>query len=394
MHPSLTQIDFNDTHLAFQAQSDGRLWRRYWLMRMIDSPFLTRVGPKIMMFGLRVGLPIKGLIRNTIFDLFVGGESLEGTIQRSDFLYQFGVQTILDYSVEGEKTEAGFDATRDEIIDTLIHGGQQAAVALSACKMTGLANFALMAKVQRGDPLSEDEKAAFARAEARLEAICAAAATHRTPVFIDAEESWIQDTIDQWVEQMMARYNQDEVWVYTTVQHYRHDRLAYLQGLIARSEAAGYMPGVKLVRGAYLEKERDRAEKMGYTDPMQPSKEATDADYDAGLRLCMEHIDRMALCAGTHNEASSRLLTELMALKGLASGDKRIWFAQLLGMSDHISFNLAHRGYNVAKYLPYGPVKAVMPYLIRRANENTAIAGQSSREVELLRKEMNRRKQA
>ncbi|MDX1907889.1 MAG: proline dehydrogenase family protein [Bacteroidia bacterium] len=383
--------DFNNTELAFKAKSQARLLRTYWIYKLIDNPFLTKVGPPMLSAALRMGLPVQGLVRDTLFEVFCGGESLPETAATSRYLHAYGVKTILDYSVEGEKNEAGFDATCQEIEATLLHGGQMDEVAFSACKLTGLASFDLMEKMQRGEALSPDEQVSLDRVRARLDRLASTAAAQRTPLFIDAEESWIQDTIDMLAEEVMARYNTQFPCVYTTVQLYRHDRLAYLENLIRRSREQGYILGVKLVRGAYLERENDRAAQLGYPTPMQPDKDSTDRDYDAALRLCVEHIDHVAICAGTHNEASSLYLTQLMADRGLPPDHPHVWFAQLLGMSDHISFNLAHHGYQAAKYLPYGPVKAVMPYLIRRANENTSIAGQSSREMELLSRELRRR---
>ena len=385
-------IDFSNTELAFQAQSDGKLKRTYWLFRMIDDPFLTKVGPKMLRLGFQIGLPLTGIVRSTLYDLFAGGESLPLTIPKSEHLMEYGVRTILDYSVEGEKSEQGFEATKEEIIGTLVHGGKVEAVSFSACKMTGLASFDLMAKIQAGETLSQKEQEAFERAKGRIRQIAEAAREHDTPVFIDAEESWIQDVIDSIAEELMEEFNREKPLVWTTTQHYRHDRLEYLKGLITRSKEKGYILGVKLVRGAYLEKENTRAEDKGYPTPMQPDKASTDRDYNDAVRLCMENLDHVAVCAGTHNQDSSALLSSLAAERGLAPDHPHIWFAQLLGMSDQISFNLGHAGYNVAKYLPYGPVKAVMPYLIRRAEENTAVAGQASREVELLKQEVKRRR--
>lgn len=392
MQDTVPALNLNDTSLAFRAKSDAQLKRAFWLFKMIDSPFLTKVGPKMLQFGLDMGLPLEGVVRSTIFELFVGGESLKDTARTTRHLAEFGVKTILDYSVEGEKTEAGFDATRDEILDTIRHGGKHEAVAFSACKMTGLGDFDLMAKIQAKRQLTEAESEAFTRMIQRIEEIAALAAEEQTPIFIDAEESWIQEVIDEIAEGLMERYNQTKPVIFTTVQHYRWDRLEYLKGLIQRSKEKGYILGVKLVRGAYLEKERLRAEEMGYPDPIQPNKAASDKDYNAALELCMEHLDHVAICAGTHNDQSSLYLTELMQAKGVAPGHPYIWFAQLLGMSDNISFNLSHAGYNVAKYLPYGPVKSVLPYLIRRAEENTSVAGQASRETSLLGQEVRRRK--
>ncbi|MEM6263024.1 MAG: proline dehydrogenase family protein [Bacteroidota bacterium] len=392
MESTISNLRFDNTQLAFAARTDAQLKKAYWLFKMIGSPALNQIGPPLLSTALKLNLPlVEPLVRNTIFELFCGGTSLKDSVNTSNYLYQFGVQTILDYSVEGEKTEAGFDATCEEIIRTLLHGGKNEPVAFSACKLTGLADFDLMDKRQSGAELSKKEVQQFERVKARLHRICRTAQEQKTPIFIDAEETWIQDTIDELAEEMMATYNQEACWVYTTIQHYRWDRLDYLKGLIERSKSLGYLLGVKLVRGAYLEKETERAREMGYENPMQPSKEATDADYDAALELCTEHIDHVCICAGTHNEASSLKLTQLMAAKGLQPGDHRIIFSQLLGMSDNISFNLGHAGYRVAKYLPYGPVKAVMPYLIRRANENTSVAGQSSRELELIKTELGRR---
>lgn len=387
VHP----IDFANTELAFQAKTDAELRRTYWLFRMIDNPYLTKLGPKALMLAFRLGLPVEGLVRRTLFELFVGGESLPDTARTSAYLAQYGVRTILDYSVEAEKTEAGFDQTKREIIATLAHGAQHPSVAFSACKLTGLASFDLMVNIQAGNMLSYEEQAAYERMLQRLEEIAQAAQLHQTPVFIDAEESWIQDTIDAMAESLMERYNRERPVVWTTIQLYRHDRIHYLRALIQRSRERGYVLGVKLVRGAYLEKENRRAEDLDYLTPMQPSKQACDRDYDAALAFCVRNLSHVAVCAGTHNEASTRYLLDLMQTYGIPNDHPHVWFSQLLGMSDHLSFNLGHRGYNVAKYLPYGPVKAVMPYLIRRAEENTAIAGQSSREVQLLRQELKRR---
>ena len=360
----------------------------------MGQPLLNAVGPNLLMLAFKLRLPIKGLVKQTLFELFCGGETLEETAQTSKYLFQFGVRTILDFSVEGEKTEAGFDTTCEEILAAVKHGGGHEEVAFCACKVTGLGEFELLEKVQSKEELSAEEHAAFERVKTRLDRLCAEAAKQKTPIFIDAEESWIQDTIDVLAEEMMEKYNQDNAWVATTVQLYRHDRLAYLEELIHRSKEKGYQLGVKVVRGAYLEKETARANEMGYQNPMQPNKAATDRDFDAALALCIEYIDHVHICAGTHNDKSSKLLTELMAQKGLEPSESHVLFAQLLGMSDHISFNLGHAGYNTAKYLPYGPVKAVMPYLIRRANENTSVAGQSGRELSLIQEELKRRKLA
>lgn len=386
-----TELDFQDTSLAFGYKSDRELKRTFRLFKMIDSPFLTKVGPPMVTFALKIGLPLKGIIRKTIFDIFCGGVSLKDTSKRSNELYQNRVQTILDYSVEGKKSDEGFDATRDEIIETLEHGAKNKAVAFSAMKVTGIAHFGYLAANDMDKELSAEQKASLKRSKERFEKICLRSSDLKQPVFVDAEESWIQRGIDRWTEEMMARYNLEIPVIYHTVQLYRHDRLEYLKGLIQRSKEQRYILGVKLVRGAYLEKENERAEENGYPTPMQPNKSATDKDYNEALKLCMDHIDHVAICAGSHNEESCKLLSRLMNERGIPNDHPHVLFAQLLGMSDNISFNLAHHGYNVAKYLPYGPVKAVLPYLFRRANENTAIAGQSSREVQLLRKEVRRR---
>ena len=390
--PPKAMLDFENTEFAFAYKSDRELKWTFRLFKMIDSPFLTKVGPPLITFALRIGLPIQGLIKKTIFDIFCGGTSLQDTTKRSRSLLKAGVYTILDYSVEGKKTDHGFDATRDEIIRTVVHGAQHQAVAFSAMKVTGIAHIDLLEKIDAGTNLSASEAESRDRAFARLKEICKTALAQQQPVFVDAEESWIQDTIDVWTEQMMEECNKEKALVYTTVQLYRHDRLAYLEGLIERARERGYILGVKLVRGAYLEKENDRAAERGETSAMQATKADTDHAYNAALRLCIQHIEHVAICAGTHNAESAMLLATLMREKGLANAHPHVLFAQLLGMSDHISFNLAHGQYNVAKYLPYGPVKAVLPYLFRRADENTAIAGQSSREVKLLRKEVLRRK--
>ena len=388
----LVSFDFSNTELAFRARDDKDLKWLYRLYRLIDSPFLTRIGPPIISQAVNIGLPVEGLMKRTLFRIFCGGVSLEDSVNSSSLLEQFGVKTILDYAVEGEKSEGGFDETFKQLRATIIHGGKYSAVSFVACKLTGLVSFDLLAKYQAGDALNEEEQHWLEKGRERLEELCKSSAEHEVPLFVDAEESWIQATVDEWVEAMMEKYNREKAIVFTTIQLYRHDKLAYLRALIKQSKERAYVLGVKLVRGAYIEKENQRARELAYVSPIQKTKADTDRDFDLALEDCIDHIDHVSICAGTHNEASSKYLADLMEEKKLGVDHPHICFAQLLGMSDHISYNLAEAGYHVAKYVPYGPVKSVIPYLMRRAQENTAIAGQSSREVELIRKELDRRK--
>ena len=279
----------------------------------------------------------------------------------------------------------------EEILRTVAVAKDRKEIPFSVFKPTGICRFALLEK-KSASTLNDAEQAEWARVEARMLRLCQAAYDAGEPILVDAEESWIQPAIDALVERMMERFNRERAIVYNTVQLYRHDRLAYLKAAHERAVKGGYFIGMKLVRGAYMEKERARAAEQGYPDPIQPDKAASDRDYDAALRFCVEHIDRISVVAGTHNERSSLLLARLMQERGLAHNDPRIHFSQLLGMSDNISYNLAAAGYNVAKYVPYGPVREVLPYLIRRAQENTSARGQTGRELGLILTEQKRRR--
>ena len=392
-------ISFDNTTIAFASRSNAELRRMYGLFAMMNSNFAVRTGGSIVNGALRLGIPgTKWMVKQTVFQQFCGGETIEECRPVIEELAKYGIGTILDYSVEGEGDERAFDATRQEIIATVAMAAVAgpAKIPFSVFKVTGLADTELLARAQSGKPLTQDQQAALDRSLARVDAICKAAHDAGVRVFVDAEETWIQETIDRWALEMMRRYNRQRAIVYNTYQLYRHDRLIALQADVAQAEAgaesARFHLGAKLVRGAYLEKETRRAQQQGYANPMNPTKQATDDLYDASVRFCLEHIERVAICVGTHNEASSRLTTELMHQHGLAPHDERVYFAQLYGMSDNLSYNLAAAGYCVAKYVPYGPVEAVMPYLLRRANENTAIAGQSSREFLLIQKELRRRR--
>lgn len=385
-------ISFEDTAVAFAGKSNGRLRKMYWLFASMNNSSLVDAGTATIKLALRLQLPVKGIIKHTIFEQFCGGETITECERVTQDLHQFGVGTILDYSVEGEKSEAGFEATTHEIMATILKASGNPAIPFSVFKVTGIADADLLKKVQSGAKLSVQEEEAFGRVAQRVDAICRKAHERKVRIFIDGEETWIQATIDQLAYQMMRQYNRTDAIVWNTYQLYRHDSLANLKQAYQEAEREGYYLGAKLVRGAYMEKERNVAEKAGLPDPIQPDKAATDRDFDEALHFCVEHISRIHFCAGTHNQPSSLLLTQLMEKHDLAPNDSRIWFAQLFGMSDNISYNLAKAGYNVAKYVPYGPVKAVMPYLFRRAEENTSIAGQSSREFGLIQQEIQRRK--
>ncbi|WP_375416646.1 proline dehydrogenase family protein [uncultured Hymenobacter sp.] len=385
-------VSFDDTKVAFASKSDADLRRMYALFATMNSGGLVKAGGGLMKSALKWGLPgTKFLIKNSIFAQFCGGETIAECRAVVEELGKYNVGTILDYSVEGEGHDRSFNRTRDEILATIEEARQSRHIPFSVFKVTGLADVKILEKLQAGQHLTLDEVARHERAVARLDAICARAHQHSVRVFVDAEESWFQHTIDELAYQMMARYNRESAIVWNTYQLYRHDRLEALQAAHREAARGNYYLGVKLVRGAYMEKESRVAQQRGHQNPINPTKQATDDLYNESLRYCVGHVDRISTCAGTHNEASSLHLTELMQQHGLAPQDPRIWFAQLYGMSDNLSYNLAHAGYNTAKYVPYGPVEAVMPYLLRRADENTAIAGQSSREFLLIRREIRRR---
>lgn len=385
-------VSFDNTQIAFSGKSDADLRRSFWLFRMIGSPAFVKIGKALTTFALKLHLPIKGMIKATIFKQFVGGETIEECNKTVASLGKFNIGTILDYSVEGKESEHDFDACCAETIATIVRAKNDPHIPFCVFKVTGLARFALLEKVSAGEKLTVEEAAEFERIRMRVEKICSVAHQHSKPIFIDAEESWIQQAIDDMADEMMVKLNKEKAIVYNTFQLYRKDRLAYLKSSFEKAKQQNYILGAKLVRGAYMEKERARALKMNYPSPIQDSKENSDRDYNAALLFCVEHIDRVAVCAGTHNEESSLLLVKALEEKKISHDHPHVFFSQLLGMSDHISFNLADDKYNVAKYVPYGPVKEVLPYLIRRAQENTSVKGQTGRELSLIIKEKRRRK--
>lgn len=385
-------ISFDNTAVAFSGKSDADLRRSFWLFRMIGSPAFVKIGKALATFAINFRLPVKGIIKATIFKQFVGGENIEECSRTVAELGKYAVGTILDYSVEGKESESDFDNGAEEIIATVRRAQNDKHIPFCVFKVTGLGRFALLEKVSSGAALTAEEQSEWQRLEKRVEKICTAARDAAKPIFIDAEESWIQQAIDDLADKMMELCNKNQAIVYNTFQLYRKDRLDFLKKSFALAQQKGYFMGAKLVRGAYMEKERERAVKMGYPSPIQDTKENSDRDYDLALRFCVDHIERLALCAGSHNEKSSQLLAELLDEKQIPHNHKHVYFSQLLGMSDHISFNLSHAGYNVAKYVPYGPVRDVLPYLIRRAQENTSVKGQTGRELNLIIKEKQRRK--
>lgn len=388
-------ISFEDTAVAFQNKSDKDLKRAHRLFQLVGTPWLVKMGKPMTTMALKLKLPIKGLIKRTIFRQFCGGESISECKTRIQELSDAGIGTILDYSIEGKTKEDDFDATVEEIIDTLKAGEGNPAIPFAVYKVSGIARFGLLEKIN--DPraeLTQNEQAELERLTARFEKIGKKAFSTKTPLFIDAEESWIQDGIDRMTYALMEKYNTERAIIYNTAQVYRHDRLDHIKKQTAIAKEKGYKLGVKLVRGAYMEKERNRAQEKGYPSPIQKDKKSTDMDFNSALEFMIENLDHVSFCAGSHNEESNLLLTELMEKKGIPANDSRIHFAQLLGMSDHITFNLAHHSFNVAKYVPYGPVDEVLPYLLRRADENTSVAGQTGRELSLIIQETERRKAA
>jgi proline dehydrogenase len=352
-----TTVTFEDTAIAFESKSDLQLKKMHLLFAAMNSNALVSTGTFFMKTALKFGLPIKSPIKYTLFEQFCGGESIaecEGTIQE---LAGYHIKTILDYSVEGEKTEAGFDATTREILATIDRAKGDPNIPFSVFKVTGIAAAWLLEKKQSGAPLSEDEKASYERVLGRVNTICKKAYDSNVRIFIDGEESWMQGTIDELAYEMMRKYNKEQPIVYNTFQMYMTAGLTNLKEALHNAVMHNYYLGAKLVRGAYMEKEREEARRRGIPDPVQPDKESTDEDFDKALLFCMNEKQRIALCSGSHNEHSNYYLTVLMEKHGMAPNDSRVYFAQLYGMSDHISYNLAKAGYNVAKYVPYGPIE-------------------------------------
>ncbi|MCA6423853.1 MAG: proline dehydrogenase family protein [Flavobacterium sp.] len=383
---------FNNTQVAFALKTDTELDRAYFLFKMIDNEPLVRIGTAVTNFALKAHLPVEGLIRATVFDHFCGGTTEEDCLSVVDKMYTKGVSSVLDYSVEGKEEEDQFDAALEMTLKTLEFAKERNAIPFAVFKPTGLGRFYLYEKIGEKQPLTIEEQNEWNRVVSRFDLICKTAFEKDVALLIDGEESWMQDAADDLVTDMMRKYNKEKAIIFNTLQLYRWDRLDYLKQLQHQAKEEGFFIGMKLVRGAYMEKENRRAEEKGYPTPICESKEATDSNYDTTMTYMMDNLDSMSIFVGTHNELSSYKVIELMKEKGIAKNDDRIWFGQLYGMSDNISYNLAAHGYNVAKYLPFGPVRDVMPYLIRRAEENTSVAGQTSRELNLLKTERKRRK--
>lgn len=385
-------VDFSNTEIAFANKSDRELKHTAFMFRLMNKPWIVKLTSSLALFGIRARLPLIGkIVEKTVFNLFCGGKSLMECQESIDKLYKYKIYTVLDYGAEGKSKEEDLDKTMHEILKAIKFAASNASVPVVSTKLSGIAKNEILEKWQNNDLGTEKEKALFARIFERVNTLCSATQKHGVAIFIDAEETWIQGTIDYLVKAMMAKYNRQKVVVYHTYQLYRHDKLQGLKDDYDEAMREGYLLGAKLVRGAYMKKERERAEEMGYPSPIQPDKQATDRDYNEAIRFCVDHYETLALCNASHNMESCRLQAELIAERELPRSHPHLNFSQLYGMSDYITFNLADAGYNVAKYLPYGPIREVIPYLIRRAEENTSVTGDMSRELKQIRNEMERR---
>lgn len=409
MDKSQPVISFDNTEFAFEYKTDKQLRRARFLFSLMGKPWIVKLGTRLAPWSIRAGLPVKGIIRATIFQQFVGGETLEKTAPVAAKLSEYNVQTVLDYGVEGKEGEENFDSACKEFIRVIHYAGTQPNIPFMSVKVTGFARFGLLEKLDglmhslEGtlmkrylgaiEKLDAEEKEEWHRVRHRVMRVCETGAAEGVGVFIDAEETWIQDPVDALTILMMDTFNKEKCVVYNTIQHYRHDRLAFLKASYQAALERNFILGAKLVRGAYMEKERKRAAEKGYPSPIQPDKESSDRDYNEGVKFCIDHIDRIALVVASHNEYSNLYAVQLLQEKGLPLNHPHVHWSQLYGMSDNITFNLAHAGCNVSKYLPFGPIKDVIPYLMRRAQENTSVKGQTGRELGLINKELKRRKQ-
>ncbi len=393
-------ISFDNTENAFAYKSEKELKSAKFLFSTMGYNWLVQLGTRLTPFIMKTGLPVHGIIRKTIFKQFVGGETLEETAKVGELLGNYNVQVILDYGVEGKQGEESFDQATEEFIKVINYASTQSNIPFISIKVTGLARFGLLQTLDEAPRLRsgihdhEAESNEWDRVRERMYTICEIAVEKNIGVLIDAEESWIQDPVDRLTMEMMEIFNKEEVIVFNTIQLYRHDRLHFLKLSHQISRQHGFLLGIKLVRGAYMEKERERAENLEYDSPIQPDKAGTDSDYNAAVAYCIEHINEISVIIASHNEESNLLAARLLDEKGLPHNHGHIHFSQLYGMSDNITFNLSKEGFNVSKYLPFGPIRDVIPYLMRRAQENSSVSGQTGRELALIKKELKRRKYA
>ena len=391
-------LSFENTHNAFAYKSTADLKKAKFLISIIQSPVMVALATKLTPIFIKLGLPINGLLRGTVFKQFVGGETLEESARTSKLLGSYGVQVILDYGVEAKEGEENFDIVTEHIIEEIDFAATQTNIPFVSVKITGIASHKLLENLNEAPRLrsgvhdSESEDSAWQRVRERMFVICDVAKEKGVGILLDAEESWIQDPIDRLAIELMSIYNKDKVVVYNTYQLYRNDRLHFLQLSHRIAKEKSFLLGAKLVRGAYMEKERARAQKNGYPSPIHIDKESTDNDFDAAALYCIENKETISLLLATHNEKSNLKMASEMNQLGLANNSDQIHFSQLYGMGDHITFNMAVNGYNVSKYLPYGPISEVIPYLLRRAEENSSVNGQTNNELILLKKELKRRK--
>jgi len=391
-------LSLDNTQIAFAYKSTAELKRARFLFTVIQSPIIVSLATKLTPALMNSGLPVNGLIRSTIFNQFVGGETLEETARVAKQLGAYGVQVILDYGVEAKEGEENFDNVTEKIMEALEFAATQNNIPFVSIKLTGIASMQLLETLNEAPRLrsgihdSESDDAAWNRLKERMYAICDVAATHGIGILIDAEETWIQDPIDRLAIELMGVYNKEKVVVYNTYQLYRHDRLHFLKISHQLAVEGEFLLGAKLVRGAYMEKERERALAMNYPSPIHDDKNATDIDFDAAALYCIQNKENISLILASHNEQSNLIIVTKMQELGMSNNDQKVHFSQLFGMSDHISFNMALENYNVSKYLPFGPIQDVIPYLMRRAQENSSVNGQTSRELLLIRKELARRK--
>lgn len=392
MIKSPVKLDFQNTEIAFSGKSDSELKKTVWLFKMMNKPWLVSIGSVLGLWAIKLRLPfVNQIVKNTIYEQFCGGSTLYETQKTIDKLAENNVLSVLDYGVEAKTSEKDFDATMNEIIRALDFASLNDHVPVVSTKLTGIARFELLEKLNDRKPLTKSEEEEYRVVLKRIDAICYNAKDKNVAIFIDAEDSWIQNAIDDLTDKMMARYNQQKVIVYNTFQLYRKDRLAFLKSSFEKAEKEGYFLGAKMVRGAYMEKERKRAQEMGYESPIHETKEAVDKDYNDAVMFCLDNYLKIAMCNATHNQESCMLMAEAIEERGLNRNHSHLNFCQLYGMSDNLTFNLAKSGYTVAKYLPYGQVRDVIPYLIRRAQENSSVTGDMSREYALLLKEAKRR---